>query len=121
MSGADRMVPDTIQMRVPMLRFMTLSCGLALLAGAASAETEAQKAERCAAQADIVTQAVDARAQGRDAPGTKEMLTAADSRVPARYAPGITPLVEWVFTLPQDQLTLDVGGAFEKQCLEFSQ
>jgi len=104
-----------------MLRTLTVSCGLAVLAGAASAETAAQKAERCAAQADIVTSAVDARQEGRDAQATKAMMEAADSGIPARYAPGITPLVEWVFTLPEDQLALDVGGAFEKQCLDFSQ
>ena len=104
-----------------MLRILTLCCGLAALAGAASAETAAQKAERCAAQADIVTSAIDARTQGRDAPATKAMLEAEDSGIPARYAPGIAPLVEWVFTLPEDQLALDVGGAFEKQCLDFSQ
>lgn len=104
-----------------MLRLLTLSCGLALLAGAASAETAAQKAERCSAQADIVARAVEAREQGRDLSATKAMLEAADSGVPARYTPGIMPLVEWVFTLPQDQLALDVSGAFEKQCLDFSQ
>jgi len=104
-----------------MLRFLTFSCGLAVMAGAACAETEAQKAERCAAQADIVTQAVTAREEGRDMSAVKATLSGKDSSVPSKYAPGITPLVEWVFTLPEDQLELDVGSAFEKQCLDFSQ
>ncbi|MCZ0811747.1 hypothetical protein N5A93_05830 [Roseovarius sp. EGI FJ00037] len=105
-----------------MLRFVTLCCGLALTGGAALAqtETEAEKADRCAALADVVERSVTARQLGQNASQAKRGLTSGEGAVAAKYAPGVPPLVDWIYTLPEEQLSPGLQAAFEKQCLDYS-
>ena len=91
-----------------------LSAILALaVAFPALAETRKERAARCAAQADIVAQAVEMR---RKMKSEKKVRAALGQTIDAKYAPSITPLVGFVFTLPRKDLKSDVAGAFTKQC-----
>lgn len=92
---------------------------LAISAFAAAAETDAERATRCTGQAQIVSQAVDLRASGTDQSATISRLEASDSGIDPRYAPSISVLVGWIYTLPTDQLTPDTATAFETQCLGY--
>lgn len=93
--------------------------GLALGATAALAETDAERATRCTGQAQIVSQAVDLRAGGSDQSGTIARLEGSDSGIDPKYAPSISVLVGWIYTLPTDQLTPATAAAFETQCLGY--
>ena len=104
-----------------MLRLLILSSGLALSGVAASAETDAQKAERCAEQGAIATRIVAARQDGAAAQEATSALTSADSGVAARFRPTVAPLVEWIYSLPEAQLSADIGAALEQQCMAFEQ
>ena len=92
---------------------------LALGASTALAETDAERAIRCAGQAQIVAQAVDLRAGGGDQAGTIARLEAIDSGIDAKYVPSVSVLVGWIYTLPTDQLTAETATAFETQCLGY--
>ena len=87
-----------------------------LLAAPAIAETEAERRERCAAQAEIVEQAVSRRASGAEKPAVAAALTEGEAAVPERYTPSVQPLVDWVFELDPAQLTEAVAPVFEKTC-----
>src|SRR6056297_3608145 len=102
-----------------MIRFAVL--GLCLAAAPALAETDAERNERCAAQAGIIEQAVGLRADGTGKPGVTSALTEGADAVPARYAPSVPPLVDWVFALDEAQLSPEVADVFEASCREFEQ
>lgn len=102
--------------------FALPALGLVALAFAASdvgAETDAERATRCEGQAAIVARAVDLRAGGADQAGTIVRLEASDSGIDPKYAPSISVLVGWIYTLPTDQLTADTVTAFQTQCLGY--
>ena len=107
-----------------MLRVVTLCCGIALTGATATAqsatETEAEKAERCAALSDVIARSVTARQLGQDLSQAKRGLTSGEGAVAAKYAPGVPPLVDWIYTLPDEQLVPGLPAAFEKQCLDYS-
>ena len=69
----------------------------------------------CAPTAEIVQMAVTARALGAEAEATQADILANDA-VEERYAPAVPSLVEWVYTLPEDQLTDEVAVSFEEAC-----
>ncbi len=104
-----------------MLRLLILSCGLALSGVAASAETEARKAARCAEQGAIAGRIAEARRDGAGARETTAALTGADSGIAERFRPTVAPLVEWIYSLPEAQLSADIGTALEQQCMSFEQ
>ena len=104
-----------------MFRLLILSSGLALWGMAATAETAAEKAERCAEQGAIANRIAEARQDGAGADEAMAAMTADDSGVAARFVPTVAPLVEWIYGLPEDQLGLDIGAALKAQCLEFDQ
>ena len=92
---------------------------LALGGSVVHAETDAERAMRCAVQAQIVAQAVDLRAGGTDQTGTMAQLEGSDSGIDPKYAPSISVLVGWIYTLPTEQMTPEVATAFETQCLGY--
>lgn len=108
-------------MRPALMRPLSLvAAGLLALAGtSAIAETDAERAARCAGQAQIVARAVDLRAGGSDAEGTTSQLEASDSGIDPKYAPSVSVLVGWIYTLPPEQMTAEVATAFETQCLGY--
>ncbi len=92
-----------------------LSFILVLPAGANAAD---DKTANCVATAGIVADAVDQRTGGNTKAATTEFLTSDEGGIDDKYDPAVPMLVEWVFTLPEDQLTEDASTAFEKACLE---
>ena len=94
--------------------------GLTLSSPAALAETAAERAARCAGQAWIVGRAVDLRVQGTEESRAASSIGASDSGLDPKYAPGVTVLVGWVYSLPKDQLTAEAATAFEAQCLAYT-
>ncbi|WP_113911966.1 DNA primase [Roseovarius dicentrarchi] len=96
-----------------MFRFLLYA---ALTLTAAPALAAGKAAENCAVTSGIVADAVAQRVSGRaQADAT---ATLADGDIAARFVPAVQPLVEWVYTLPQDQLTGDAAAAFQAACLE---
>ena len=93
--------------------------GLFLAASPASAESDAERAQRCAGQANIVARAVDLRADGTDQGAALSRLEASDSGIDPKYAPSVSVLVGWIYTLPTDQLTPETSIAFQTQCLGY--
>ena len=96
-----------------------LATALLILATAmpALAETDAQRAERCAAQAQIVGQAVEMRKKRQSETKVKDSLLA---EVDAKLAPSVPLLVGYVFTLNRKDLKLDVAASFAEQCTAYN-
>lgn len=95
------------------LLILFLGFGMALPAHAES--TKARKA-RCAAQGEIVSQAVEMRKKRKSEATVKETILA---EVEEAYAPSVPLLVGWVYTLNRRDLKADVTGDFTKQCNAF--
>ena len=104
-----------------MMRSFALTTAMLLALGstAAIAESDAERAARCAGQAQIVARAVDLRAGGTDAAGATAQLEASDSGIDPKYAPSVSVLVGWLYSLPAEQMTAEVATAFETQCLGY--
>lgn len=99
------------------MKFMSILALLAaVLAGQASAETAAERKARCAAQAEIVQQAVTLRAEGKRENGTIRTITRTRKGLAAPYTEAISPLTGWVYTLSDAQLRGDVAGEFRSAC-----
>ncbi|WP_353472828.1 hypothetical protein PVT71_02005 [Salipiger sp. H15] len=84
--------------------------GLAL-AAATPVSAQSDKAARCETSAKMVMEAVQARKDGIPQKRTERELRRALDRDAG------TMLAQWIYGLPEDQLTLDVGRQWEKQCL----
>lgn len=95
---------------------VTLMCLAPLPALAASA---AEKAENCAATADIVREAVAQRAAGQSSEQARDFLTSDEAGVDDKFDSAIPMLVEWVYTLDEAHLTEDAAKAMETQCMDF--
>lgn len=76
------------------------------------------KAQHCASSAAIVADAVVARAAGEEQKKTFLTITAGLEGDQENYAEAVQPIVEWIWALPEDQLTDDVAAAYESACLE---
>ena len=88
------------------------------LAAPALAESRKQREERCAAQSEIVRQAIEMRQQKADEVRVQEaILAGADERLAA----SVPILVGYVFSLGEDDLKQDVPAAFAEQCAAFKQ
>jgi hypothetical protein len=83
----------------------------------AAAPALAGKAENCAATAGIVRDAVAQRADGKAMTDTVAFLASDAGGVAAKYREAVPALVDWVYTLPEDQLTDAAPTAFEGACL----
>ena len=107
---------------MPRLSVALFSASLALLSGIGApvlAETDAERAARCTGQANIVSRAVELRADGADQGAATSRLEASDSGIDPKYAPSVSVLVGWIYTLPPEQMTAEVATAFETQCLGY--
>lgn len=85
----------------------------------AVAETEEERATRCAGQAAIAVKAIDLRlgeASKRDA---AKQLAEDDTIAGGPYEAHVTPLVEWVYMLPEGQVTPLAAEALEMACNQF--
>jgi len=89
---------------------------LALLLCAASPSLAGEAGNRgCAATSAIVADAVTLRAGGADQAKTLATIQAKVSD--PKYAAIVPPLLDWVYTLPQDQLTSEAATAYKQACL----
>jgi len=70
----------------------------------------------CENTAVIVGDAVTARADGASAQEAASMVGDAMDADSA-FKGAVQPIVDWVYTLPQDQLTDEVAVAYQEQCL----
>lgn len=90
----------------------------ALAFGAVSQAAQAQDKEaECAVQTDVVMQVVAARSGGADAADATRGVAADLSGDAAKYASIVPALVDWVYTLPDDQLNDTVGQSWTEACL----
>lgn len=88
--------------------------GLVLAAAmpvSAKSDTQGDKAARCETSAKMVMEAVQARKDGIPQKRTERELRRALDRDAGSM------LAQWIYTLPEEQLTLDVGRSWEQQCL----
>jgi hypothetical protein len=69
----------------------------------------------CIATAEIVAKAVVLRADGQSQEATAKALQAGD--IDEKYVAAVAPLVDWVYTLPQEQLTNEAASAYKDACL----
>lgn len=94
------------------MRRAALFLALSLAAGPGAAQGAAQsKKAQCAATAEIVMTAVQARKDGDSKRKARRALRAALDRTAGDM------LAEWIWGLPEAQLTDAVGAAWEAQCL----
>ncbi len=95
-----------------MTRFAAIAAALI----AATPVLAQDKQDLCEKTAVIVGDAVSARADGataQDAARVARDAMDADSA----YKGAVQPIVDWVYTLPEDQLTDAVAVAYQEQCL----
>lgn len=85
-------------------------------ASVAHAETKAERMARCAAQTEIVAQALENRAEGRNENRAIRRISRARADLDAPYTEAISPLVGWIFSLNAAQLEADVAGEFRTAC-----
>ncbi|MEI4261111.1 DNA primase [Roseovarius sp. D0-M9] len=103
--------------RLPRTRWIAYTLPLLLGGLALGQPALAQDAsdEGCAATAEIVADAVVMRADGASQKATAKALASSD--IEAKYADAVAPLVDWVYTLPQEHLTDETAGTFNDACL----
>ena len=95
------------------MRRLTLC--LILMASSAAAQ---DKEELCRISSEIAGAAVMVRAEGMAQDKAIEQITADLDESAASFEAAVQPIVEWVYTLPEEQLTEDVQTAYEAACLE---
>lgn len=95
---------------------MILSAVALVAAGMAHAETTAERMARCDAQTEIVAQALEARANGRNENRAIRQITRARADLEAPYTEAVSPLVGWIYSLNAAELEADVAGEFRTAC-----
>ncbi|MFK7940880.1 MAG: DNA primase [Roseovarius sp.] len=93
---------------------LRLALSLVILAAPATAQDTTQL---CSVSADIAGAAVSQRASGQDKPDTVSAITGDLQGDTAGFAAAVPHIVDWVWTLPEDQLTDEVAEAYEAACL----
>jgi len=73
--------------------------------------------ELCKVSAEIAGAAVVERAAGAEPDAAIKAVTDGLDGPAESYAAAVQPIVEWVYTLPDDQLTDEVATAYELACL----
>ena len=71
----------------------------------------------CATSGEIVKAAVEARGAGTASPEAIETISAEYNGDKARYQNAVQPLVDWVYSLSEDQLGDGVAEAYLAACL----
>lgn len=70
----------------------------------------------CAPTGEIVGRAVEARKSGENAPDSIKAISADMTGDLAAYEPAVQPLVDWVYSLTETEMTEDVAGSYITQC-----
>lgn len=78
-----------------------------------------KRQESCAITAGIVSQAVEARLNGKTPDETKTQLASDGSGITGIYKATIPPLVDMVFGFEESTLGAGVVEDYETQCLNF--
>ena len=76
------------------------------------------KEELCSVSAGIAGSAVEARAAGKKQKQAIRTITVDLDEEAGNYAAAVEPIVAWVYTLPEEQLTDEVAKSYEAACLE---
>jgi hypothetical protein len=71
----------------------------------------------CKVSAEIAGAAVAERSSGHKPEVAVKTISDDLSADKAAYEGAVQPIVEWVYTLPSDQLTAEVAVAYETACL----
>lgn len=100
---------------------LALAGVMVLLPLSASAETKAEKTERCALQAGIVEAAITHRQANRNQNRATRKILKSDPVNGTKYEANVDVLVAWIYTLPAAQLNDDTVQTFEKACLDYKQ
>lgn len=102
--------------------FFSLSVTCVLVSGTATmaAETEEQRAARCAAQAAVVTKAVELRLEDKREKRARKLVLKDDEIAGTAAESHVDLLVDWVYQLPEEQLGDQTAVAFEMACSQFS-
>lgn len=100
------------------MRHLITAALITVIAVPALAETRKQREARCAAQSEIVAQAIEMRQKRTSEAKTKEAIL---EGLDEKLAPSVPILVGYVFTLNRKDLKQDIPGAFQKQCTDFTQ
>jgi hypothetical protein len=94
------------------MRRLALITTLLALPIAAQAETPI-----CATSGDIVKAGVDARVAGTASAEAIKTISASYTGDMERYQNAVQPLVDWVYSLPEEQLDDGVAEAYVAACL----
>ncbi|SEK95733.1 hypothetical protein SAMN05443999_1038 [Roseovarius azorensis] len=70
----------------------------------------------CAPSGRIVQAAVEARIEGQDSVAAIRAISDALPEDKKAYEPAVQPLVDWVYTLPAEQLGAEVAEAYIAAC-----
>ena len=100
------------------MRSLIVAALIAATALPALAETKKQRETRCAAQSEIVAQAIEMRKKRTPEAKAKQAIL---EGLDAKLAPSVPILVGYVYTLHRKDLDHDVPGAFQQQCTDFEQ
>lgn len=106
-----------------MIRAMTRALTIAALVTAAPAlaETAQERQQRCGIQTGIVQQAVTLRAGRKSQKGATRRILRSEAIAGTKYERNVDILVQWVYGLPQDQLTDNTVTTFEAACNDYKQ
>ncbi len=100
------------------MRLLFATALITVTALPALAETDKKREARCAAQSEIVAQAVEMRQKRKSEAKVKEAIL---EGVDEKLAPSVPILVGYVYTLHRKDLKEDISGAFKQQCSDFKQ
>ncbi len=94
---------------MPRLVFAALVCAFPAFAQDAN--------ELCNVSSEIAGAAVDERNAGQPQDKAINAITAELDGASESYAAAVQPIVAWVYTLPEEQLTEEVAVAYKTACL----
>ncbi|MBO6868636.1 MAG: hypothetical protein VXZ18_07360 [Pseudomonadota bacterium] len=74
------------------------------------------KDAECGIQADVVMSVVEARTGGQDADASVTAVAEGLDDQAQKYVSVVPAIVEWVYSLPEDQLGAEVGESWATAC-----
>lgn len=102
--------------------FLSVLFAGAMTAGtiATAAETEEERAVRCAAQANVVNKAVALRLEDKREKRARRLVMKDATIAETTDKEHVELLVNWVYQLPEEQLGEQTSLAFEMACKQFA-
>ncbi len=94
-----------------------VALGLLVAASGASAQDADEARAECEIQAGMVMAVVDSRGEGRGPDETVTVVQESLEGDQAKYAPVVPRVVEWVYTLPEEDLGDGVGDSWIEACV----